>query len=179
MVRRFVFLFLLFAVACSSNKTSPVPVVKSEAGVAVIDPATITAGPSLITGDQQLLINTVAQKLLAYDEQQAIQVARSLRFAGGQEDPSNMCGPLSLYILRQAGIVASTTPLHSFWLLNPRVNRKLINEILPPNDFYDWRFKIPLNEFNFQTFPLQPGDFLYICAGKKWELRSHAGRESG
>jgi hypothetical protein len=125
-----------------------------------------TREPAQLTNQQQDAINQAAQKLLAENEQQAIQIAHELHFAEGEEDPSNMCGPLALFILREAGIVSPTVNPHSFWLLNPRINRKIIAQVFPENEFIDRRVETPLNQFNFQEFPLRVGDFLYLYAGK-------------
>jgi hypothetical protein len=77
-----------------------------------------------------------------------------------------MCGPLALSILREAGIVSPAVNPHSFWLLNPRVDRKVISQVFPVAEFSDSFFQTPINHFDFQEFPLRVGDFLYLYAGK-------------
>ena len=37
----------------------------------------------------------------------------------GYGDPTNICGPLAIAILRDAGLIAPQTKPHDFWLLNP------------------------------------------------------------
>lgn len=166
MIRRFLLLSLVFAIACTTNGADKPSAAPDELMVQAVDPNSLTTRPSLLGNNQQDAVNMAAQNLLASNELQAIRVARTLHFEGGSEDPSNMCGPLALSILQKSGIVSSTMPLRSFWLLNPRINRKVINEAFPPNQFFDWRFRIPINKFDFKKFPLQTGDFLYIYAGR-------------
>lgn len=85
----------------------------------------------------------------------------------GYGSPDNICGPLSLAILQDAGIVRSDINPHSFWLLNPDVveKRKLLAQVFPPDRFENIRFRIPLKNMDWHTNPLYPGDFLYIYAG--------------
>ncbi len=112
----------------------------------------------------QTRLDAVARTYLAPDQPSAEGVARRLGFTRFPS-PSNMCGPLSLAILRGAGLVPAMTPLSRFWLLNPRTDRHIIRKVLPPDRFCHSRFTRPLNEVNFRAFPLQPGDLLYLYAG--------------
>jgi hypothetical protein len=85
----------------------------------------------------------------------------------GYGSPDNICGPLSLAILQEAGIVRSDINPHAFWLLNPDVKekRKLLAQVFPPDRFENIRFRIPLKKMDWLTNPLYPGDFIYIYAG--------------
>lgn len=85
----------------------------------------------------------------------------------GYGSPDNICGPLSLAILQEAGIVRPDINPHAFWLLNPDVKekRELLSMVFPPDRFENTRFRIPLKNMDWHTNPLYPGDFLYIYAG--------------
>lgn len=85
----------------------------------------------------------------------------------GYGAPSNICGPLSLAILQEAGIVRSNIDPHAFWMLNPGVkgDRSLLSKVFPPDRFENIRFQVPLNDVDWHENPLYPGDFIYIYAG--------------
>lgn len=82
-------------------------------------------------------------------------------------NPSNTCGPLAIAIMKDAGLINAEINPHDFWLLNPNRDgdRALLNRTFPTNYYEDIRFKTPLNKFDWRSFPLAPGDFLYIYSG--------------
>ena len=86
----------------------------------------------------------------------------------GYGDPSNICGPLAIAILRDAGLLTDTqvTP-HDFWLLNPVVpeDHKFLDRVFPSPRFLHIRFTTPINKMDWRSFPLLPGDFLFIWHG--------------
>jgi hypothetical protein len=80
-----------------------------------------------------------------------------------------MCGPLSAAILHEAGLLpASVGPvanLKSYWLANPVTNGRPWS--LFPADLYQVnRFKTGIDRFDFDAWPLMPGDFVYTYAGR-------------
>jgi len=85
----------------------------------------------------------------------------------GYGAPSYICGPLSISILQEAGIVRPDIDPHAFWLLNPDVrgDRGLLSKAFPTSQFENIRFQIPLNKMDWRENPLFPGDFIYIYAG--------------
>ena len=85
----------------------------------------------------------------------------------GYGAPSNICGPLSIAILQEAGIVRPDLDPHAFWMLNPDVrgDRKSLSKAFPLSQFENLRFQIPLNKMDWHESPLYPGDFIYIYAG--------------
>jgi hypothetical protein len=85
----------------------------------------------------------------------------------GYGAPSNICGPLSLAILQEAGIVRPDLDPHTFWMLNPGVrgDRSLLSKVFSPDRFENIRFQVPLNKVDWRENPLYPGDFIYIYAG--------------
>ena len=113
----------------------------------------------------QAQINAAARRYLAPTQADAEAVARRLAFAP-YPSPSNMCGPLSLAILRDAGLVPPNADLRRFWLFNPRVDMHVARKALPPGKFCHTHFDEALDAFDFRKFPLQPGDLLYLYAGR-------------
>jgi hypothetical protein len=131
----------------------------------VSDEQFLASGP--LTVPQQMLLNIASLKYVAPTTQEAIRIAQEINFIGNDGHPSNMCGPLSIAILRDAGILNPDTNLSKFWLLDPKQNstRKLLASTFPEERFENFKFTTPLNQFDWNSFPLQPGDFLYIYAG--------------
>ena len=85
----------------------------------------------------------------------------------GYGAPSDICGPLSIAILQDAGLISPYLDPHDFWLLNPDVpdERSLLTKAFPPEKFESTRIKVKLDEVDWNETPLYPGDFLYIYAG--------------
>ncbi len=119
----------------------------------------------------QARLQAAARAYIADTPAKAQRLARRLRFTRFPS-PSNMCGPLTLAILRTAGLVPPTTPLRAFWLLNPRLEEHVIRRVLPPTRFCHSHFSQPLDQFDFRAFPLAPGDVLYLYAGR-WDTFEH------
>jgi hypothetical protein len=104
---------------------------------------------------------------IADTEKDAIQVSRDLQYLENDGHPSIVCGPLAMAILRDAGLVDLDVNLHDFWLLNPRdpTDQQALEAIFPPTEYYSYTTTIPINQFSFEGFPLEPGDFVYLFAG--------------
>jgi hypothetical protein len=85
----------------------------------------------------------------------------------GYGAPSDICGPLSIAILQDAGLISPSLDPHTFWLLNPDVpgERRLLTKAFPPERFENIRVKVKLDEVDWNETPLYPGDFIYIYAG--------------
>ena len=113
------------------------------------------------------LIYQASLKYVASTEEEAIRVARSLRFVQNDGHPSNMCGPLAVAILRDAGFVSPDIDLHDFWLLNPRQNAQILESTFPRNQFLWKKTTVSINRFDFKSFPLMTGDLLYLYAGSE------------
>ena len=91
---------------------------------------------------------------LAETDDQSWQVAKSLQYAPLGGYPSNMCGPLAVSILKDAGILGSAVDLHDFWLLDPLVDDALLKTVFP-SDTFEWLHSDqPIHEINFTQFPL-------------------------
>ena len=128
---------------------------------------TIDPNPSIFTVEQRERLYQASLKYLAPTDGDAVNVALALKFVKGA-DVSNMCGPLAITILRDAGLVPSDVDNHDFWLLNPRqkLHRAVLDRVFPAAQYTDTLFDQPINEFDFKKFPLKAGDFLYIYAGR-------------
>ena len=85
----------------------------------------------------------------------------------GYGDPSNICGPLAIAILRDAKLVAPDVAPHDFWLLNPdaATDRGTLRRAFPADRFAHSRIITPLNKMDWKSSPLLPGDFLFIWHG--------------
>jgi hypothetical protein len=85
----------------------------------------------------------------------------------GYGAPSDICGPLSITILQDAGIIDAEIDPHIFWLLNPDVwdDRRLLAKAFPPEKFDTFRMRVKLDKVDWNKTPLYPGDFVYIYAG--------------
>jgi hypothetical protein len=120
-----------------------------------------------LTTQQQLWLGIVSMRYIAPTTADGIRLAKELNYIGKDGHPSNICGPLSIAILREAGVISSDTSLDKFWLLDPKqpVARQLLARTFPAERFEDLRFTTPLNKFDWEAFPLLPGDFLYLYAG--------------
>jgi hypothetical protein len=85
----------------------------------------------------------------------------------GYGDPSNICGPLAVAILRDAGVISSDIVPHDYWLLDPAkvIDQRLLAAAFPPEQFTHEAFSTPLNKVDWNAAPLLPGDFLFIWHG--------------
>ena len=98
---------------------------------------------------------------------EALKIAERINWlgAGSVEDASNMCGPLSWSILADAqswplGYGGWATGPKSFWLSDPVRNGRPWS-LFARDDYRVYHFAEPLGKFDFQQWPLYPGDFLY------------------
>lgn len=142
----------------STQVPSPVPT----------EPATPTPDPDadVLTIEQKEQLHQASLKYLAATDGDAVRVARDLNFVDGA-DVSNMCGPLAITIMRDAGLVSPDTDNHDFWLLNPRqkAHRVVLDRVFPAQEYTNILSDQPINEYDFKKFPLKAGDFLYLYAG--------------
>lgn len=121
-----------------------------------------------LTWEQEQRLYQASLTFLAEDEQAATEVVRRIDYlASDAEDPSLACGPISAAILRDAGLLPPDTDLHGFWLLDPRnpVSQKVLRTYFPPERYAWYQFETSTTEFDFNAFPLLPGDFIYLYAG--------------
>ena len=133
--------------------------------IAILTP-TVDLHPGVFTTQQQEQLYQASLKYLAANDGDAVRVAQSLGFVQGA-DVSNMCGPLAIKILKDAGFAPADVDLKDFWLLNPRQKeqRAVLERVFPAPQYADYRFEQPINDFDFHAFPLKAGDFVYLYAG--------------
>lgn len=123
---------------------------------------------SVLTAEQRERLYQVSLTFLASTEEEAIEVADRLNYIDQWGHPETFCGPLSVGILQKAGLVDRTVDLHDFWLLDPRDEftiSQILEKTFPTENYLWYRTTTPLNEFDFNEFPLYSGDFLYLYAG--------------
>lgn len=131
----------------------------------IATPALLVHGP--LTYSEQLWLYNVSLRYRAPSPQEAQELARALDFAGADSHASNMCGPLALALLRDANLVVPETDISRFWLLDPTESgdRDLLSKTFPAEQYEHYKFTKSLKYFDWQTFPMEAGDFLYIYAG--------------
>jgi len=128
-------------------------------------PTVAATTADILTQSQRERLASTALKFQAGSEADAIQVARSLGYLVNDGHPASMCGPLSIAILRDAGLLSPYVDLHEFWLLNPREGNAVLERTFPKEDFTWFQTDQSTAEFDFTSFPLAPGDFMYLFAG--------------
>ena len=127
---------------------------------------TSTALPDndILTRAQKDRLNQIAQSFVSSTQDEALAKAEKIGFVQ-YADPSNMCGPLAIAQLRDAGLLSRYIEPHDFWLMRPDLNAETIRKTFPEDRFEHFLFKQPINEFDFKKFPLKAGDFLYLYSG--------------
>lgn len=165
-----------FLPADNSPTSPPVELSATAANTLTPSPAPTSTTLPTPTTDPNADVFTVEQKeklyrsslqYLAPSDGDAINVALALKYVPGA-DPSNMCGPLAVAILKSAGLLPASVDLHDFWLLSPqeKQSRTVLEKVFPAAQYADSRFEQPIDTFDFKKFPLKAGDFLYIYAGR-------------
>ncbi len=164
----------LLATATVSAQPTKTEVFSTETSLPNITPTTPTPTPTTIPRgalkwNQEERLYEASLKFLAENEDDAIIMVRDqidyLESIG--EHPSLVCGPLSAVILRDAGLLPPEVDLHGFWLLDPRLrpSQIILETYFPPVRFEWYQFDTPTTDFDFETFPLLPGDFIYLYTG--------------
>lgn len=118
-------------------------------------------------------LRLAALKHVAPTPASAEALARGLGYAQ-YAHPLTMCGPLTASILWEAGVLPDAQMIPEFWLLDPDQDEALLRRAFPPDrwarfDFYN----IPISMFDFRSFPLIPGDVVYLYSGWKWRGFEH------
>ncbi len=127
--------------------------------------------PTLTKKEQsEIWLHEASLAYLANTPKKALEVARAIDFTEGNfENPDNMCGPLTVAIMRDAGYLPAEANPHDMWLLCPRTDnpechglRILQRTFFPPEDYdYIW-VEESVGKHNWRKDPLQPGDWLYL-----------------
>jgi hypothetical protein len=122
------------------------------------------AGP--LTREQQIKLYEASLFFIAptYEESKKMSVLiNNARFS----DPNTTCGPLSIAILKKAGILNEDLVAHDFFLINPDLgkDRIVMKNAFAPERYTDTRYKVRIDQFDWNTNPLASGDFVYIYSG--------------
>lgn len=122
----------------------------------------------ILTPEQKMRLATASQCFVADTSEEAIAIAKKIDFIRGSdfENPSNMCGPLSIAILKDAGLLDRSVEVADFWYLNLKEDVRLLEKSFPTDKYVWFETKIPIHKFDFASFPLRAGDLLYIHAGQ-------------
>jgi beta-lactamase class A len=123
-----------------------------------------------LTEEQRRLLHEVSLKFIARDELEAQKVATGIDYMEGSsmEHPSLMCGPLSIAILRDSGLLAVGADVSDFWLPDPKGPDTNLFLQTFPEKFYEWiSEKESIRKINFTQKPLYPGDLLFLRAGNR------------
>lgn len=172
----FTFFVLLFTACVPKNSLStPVPTnppsTETSAPIPTFTPSltlvpTATEPPDddILTRAQKDRLNQIARSFISSTQEDALAAAEKIGFVK-YADPSNMCGPLAIAELRDAGLLSRYVDPHDFWLMRPDTNAELLLKTFPEDRFEHYFFKQSTGEFDFKEFPLKAGDFLYLYAG--------------
>jgi len=131
-----------------------------------------TEETTVLTEKQKQDLIIASQKYIAKDTQGATKMAQLIDYRENDEyeSPKDMCGPLSIAILRDAGLLSVGADVSDFWLGDPVNNGKIFEQTFP-RKMYEWiRMEKSINQINYQENPLQAGDFLFLCAGKSGDF---------
>lgn len=117
-----------------------------------------------------ITLRETANSYITATNEESVQAARSLQYlSSGQEDPSLMCGPLAASLWQTAGLlppgIGPWNDLHNYWLADPDIDGKPWSLFNGP-DYRLYSFETPLAQFDFNAWPLRPGDFLYTYANE-------------
>jgi hypothetical protein len=97
---------------------------------------------------------------------ESIQESKAINGAG-YGDPSNVCGPLAIAILRAAQLVPPQTVPHDFWPLDPRTptDKEKLAQVFPTDGYDHLAVSTAINAVDWTATPLEPGDFVFIWHG--------------
>lgn len=133
-----------------------------------VEPSWVRAGTPV--NGWQMRLKEVAETFITTTQAESHGLAKEIGFLGGTyEDPSNMCGPLTAAILRDANLLPTAVgPIQdpkSFWYANPRTNGRPWS--LFPMDEYDLIvYNVSIGNFEFSEWPLCTGDVVFTYAGR-------------
>ncbi len=112
----------------------------------------------------------VARRYISHSQKDATKTALEINWLPSSpfEHPSNMCGPLSAAILKDAGILPADTDTGKFWPLDADSVQgvKTLEKLFPKEDFEWIRFTEQINKIDYTKNPLLLGDWVYIFSGK-------------
>jgi hypothetical protein len=147
-----------------------------DAGVLAITPtsepfiATIAAGGLGYNGPlshaQQVELYRASFAYITSTVSESIEESKEINGVG-YGDPSNICGPLAIAILRDAQLIPPATVPHDFWLLDPRAptDKEKLEQVFPADRYDHTAVTTAINAVDWRDTPLEPGDFVFIWHG--------------
>ena len=165
----------------AASTFTPVPSVANLTGTPTDTPPTATntpdpvieavnSGALIFTGPlsnaHQVALYRSSLYYVAATARQSKVIAKQINGVG-YGDPTNICGPLAIAIMRDAGLMTPDITPHDFWLLDPNAttDQRLLTEAFPSDRFVHSKVVTPINKVNWGETPLVPGDFLFIWHG--------------
>lgn len=150
---------ILTATQAPLTSLSPTPTASAQA-LDPVEERVRALQESLYRASLEYLADTTAE---------ANAVAKSIKFnRGAYENVRNACGPLSIAIMRSAGILPATTSVREIWLLCAREGGTcsgmsvLKREYFPPSEYDYFQTTQSVRDYDFAANPLQAGDWLYL-----------------
>jgi hypothetical protein len=127
-----------------------------------------TENGSVLTEKQKQDLIVASQKYIAKDTQKATKMAQLIDYREDNEyeSPKDMCCPLSIAILRDAGLLSVGTDVSDFWLADPLNNGQIFEQSFPKK-MYEWvETEKSIDKIDYRENPLQTGDLLFLRAGQ-------------
>ena len=144
---------------------TPFPTQTPDALLAAINTGKLVfSGP--LSNDLQVRLYAASLQYAQTTVKDSIRISRLINGVG-YGDPSNVCGPLAIAILRDGGVIPADTDPHEFWLLNPNAaqDQKKLEQVFPPSLYAHTLISTPINKVDWKAHALEPGDFLFIWHG--------------
>jgi len=141
------------------NSPTPDPM-----AVEIAEGALAFSGP--LPNAQQVALYRASLKYVQTSVADSVRASKEINGVG-YGDPTNICGPLAIAILRDASVIDADTVPHDFWLLDPAkvIDQRILAAAFPSERFTHAIDPTPLNKMDWIAAPLEPGDFLFIWHG--------------
>ncbi len=155
----------LIALQSPTPVASPSPTATLDAAQSMLNSGGLVfAGP--LSNNQQIALYRSSLNYVQTTPEDSRRMARAINGVG-YGDPTNICGPLAVAILRDAGLMTQDIVPHDFWLLNPlaATDAALLRDAFPAAAYEYSRTLTPINKIDWRASPLLPGDFLFIWHG--------------
>ncbi len=162
--------------ATLTPSVTPIPPTATETPLpsptATLEPvqALINSGGLVFAGalsnDHQIALYKASLNYIGPDAANSARISKQINGVG-YGDPTNICGPLAIAILKDAGLMTPAIIPHDFWLLNPlaATDQVLLKRAFPSTQYVYSKTLTPINKMNWRVTPLLPGDFLFIWHG--------------
>lgn len=177
-IRALAVLVLLPTLAGCAVPAAPVPEITLTPTASAEPVVTLTPSPEpsptaparylgALSAEQRAVLNTAALAYVSETPGEARETAVRLGHISANGTAEMVCGPLSLAILQDAGLVDPSIPLVDFFYLNPRPGYEefRVRQAFPEERFEKIVIEQSIDQIDYTQNPLYPGDFLYLFAG--------------